>query len=133
MDLSKAFDDSILLGKLENFRVRGIALQWFTSYLSKRWQYTRFNSVNSNVSALECDVPQDSILGPLIHITDICNVSPTLNFILFADDTSVFLSHREIHTLENMINKELPKLTLWFRSNVLSLNVLKTNYIHFKG
>ena len=56
-----------------------------------------------------------------------------LNYTLFADDTSVFMSHREIDVLERAINSELPKLALWFRSNLLSLNVLKTNFIHFKG
>ena len=68
-----------------------------------------------------------------IYINDICNVSRTLNYTLFADDTSVFLSYREINTLEQNLNSELPKLTLWFRSNVLSLNVLKTNYIYSRG
>ena len=34
---------------------------------------------------------------------------------------------------EQAINSELPKLALWFRSNLLSLNVLKTNFINFKG
>ena len=47
--------------------------------------------------------------------------------------TSVFMSHREIDVLERAINSELPKLALWFRSNLLSINVLKTNFIHFKG
>ena len=69
-------------------------------------------------------VPQGSILGPLLYI---CNVSDTLNYILFADDTSVFLSHHDINYLASTINRELPKLANWFRSNMLSLNVSKTN------
>ena len=42
---------------------------------------------------------------------------------LFADDTSVFLYYREINTPKQKLNSELPKLTLWFRSNVLSLSM----------
>ena len=68
------------------------------------------------------------------YINDICDVSnAALNYTLFADDTSVFISHRDIDILEQAINSELPKLALWFRSNLLSLNVQKTNFIHFKG
>ena len=99
-----------------------------------RRQFTHYNSVNSDVLYLKCGVPQGSILGPLlflIYINDICDVSnAAFNYTMFADDTSVFMSHREI---ERAINSELPKLALWFRSNLLSLNVLKTNFIHFKG
>ena len=102
-----------------------------------RRQFTHYNSVNSDVLYLKCGVPQGFILGPLlflIYINDICDVSnAALNYTLFADDTSVFMSHREIDVLERAINSELPKLALWFRSNLLSLNVLKTNFIHFKG
>ena len=140
MDLSKAFDTldhTILLSKLDHYGVRGIALQWFSSYLTVRRQFTHYNSVNSDVLYLTCGVPQGSILGSLlflIYINDICDVSnAALNYTLFADDTSVFMSHREIDVLERAINSELPKLALWFRSNLLSLNVLKTNFIHFKG
>ena len=60
-----------------------------------RRQYTYYNSVNSDILYLKCGVPQGSILGPIIifiiYINDICNVSKTLNYTLFADDTSVFL------------------------------------------
>ena len=51
----------------------------------------------------------------------------------FDTSTSVFMSHREIDVLERAINSDLPKLALWFRSNLLSLNVLKTSFIYFKG
>ena len=88
-----------------------------------RRQVTHYNSVNSDVLYLKCGVPQGSILRPLlflIYINDICYVSnAALNYTLFADDKSVFMSHREIDVLERAINSELPKLVLWFRNNFL--------------
>ena len=54
-----------------------------------------------------------------------------LNIILFADDTSIFYSTRNIVDITCTVNNELEKLDMWFRVNKLSLNVNKTNFIMF--
>ena len=80
------------------------------------------------------DLSYRAIIISYLYINDICDVSnAALNYTLFADDTSVFMSHREIDILEQAIHSELPKLALWFRSDLLSLNVLKTNFYSFQG
>ena len=95
LDLSKAFDTldhKVLLTKLHYYGIRDITLNWFRSYLTKRTQYVDCNGVSSSVREIETGVPQGSILGPLlfiIYMNDIHTVSDNLNFILYADDTTL--------------------------------------------
>ena len=83
-----------------------------------------------------CGVPQGSILGPLLfllYINDIAKCSDILNFILFADDTNLFYSNKELRKLVLIVNWELSKLSDWFKANKLSLNAIKSNFIIFGG
>ncbi|MFM9988300.1 RNA-directed DNA polymerase [Flavobacterium sp.] len=137
IDLSKAFDTldhSILLRKLEHYGVRGVALQWFNSYLSNRKQCVTLNGATSSIQNIIYGVPQGSILGPLLfilYINDIVNCSDLLSFILFADDTTLVFSCKNLLQLNQTINVELAKVSDWLKANKLSLNTKKTNFILF--
>ena len=110
IDLSKAFDTvnhEILLAKLQHYGTRGTPLKWFESYLSGREQFVNFNGYSSSYKLVKCGVPQVSVLGPLlflIYINDICNVSSALDILLFADDTSIFFSHKVLDSLCITVN-----------------------------
>ena len=51
---------------------------------------------------------------------------------MFADDTNVFMSHKDLNYLSDMLNLEMDKLSIWFKANKLSLNLKKTKFIVFK-
>ena len=138
LDLSKAFDTvnhAVLLYKLEHYGIRGIVLEWFKNYLQFRKQVVKYKITKSDSLTISCGVPQGSVLGPLlflIYINDISRCSQLLSFILFADDTNLFLSHHDIETLIRIMNEELEKVALWLTANKLSLNVNKTHLMIFK-
>ena len=99
---------------------------WFKSYLCNRTQYTVVNEIKSEVENVTCGVPQGSVLGPLlflIYVNDISNVLENNKLKLFADDTNLFLSGRSNCELETKANVCLNKMQNWFLANKLSLNV----------
>ena len=87
------------------------------------------DGVESMQGEVNIGVPQGSVLGPLlflIYVNDIVNCSEILKFSLFADDTVVSYSHRNVNTLIFTLNNELQMLNEWFKCNKLFLNFTKT-------
>ena len=81
-----------------------------------------------------CPTLQGSILGPLlflIYVNDLFKSSEILNPIMFADDTNLFFSNKNITTLFKTVNEELTHVNKWFKVNKLSLNSSKTKYTFF--
>jgi len=125
---------SILLSKLSNYGLRGTSLKIIISYLTNRMQCVPIKEAQSSMLPVKCEVPQGSILGPLlylIYIDDIQSSSNILKFVLFADDTIVFLSSPNFLSLVQSINNEPALLSDWFKANKLSPNVAKTKYLLF--
>ena len=67
-----------------------------------------------------------------LYLNDLCNVSKVVDFILFADDTNIFFSHKDFNLLPGILNSEMLKLTQWCRANKLSINFKKSNLMVFR-
>jgi hypothetical protein len=134
---TKAFDSlnhNILLAKLEHYGVRGVALSWFASYLSNRFHYMEYNGDCSLLRLIVCGVPQGSVLGPylyLVYVNDIFNVSDEVKCVLYADDTSIIVTDRDVNSVFNRAPVLFSLFSTWFINNRLALNSKKTNFVLF--
>ena len=83
---------------------------------------------------MTCGVLQGSILGPLLfllYVNDLPSTSNVLTFHLFADDTNLYFSGKNLCHLELTLNQELKSVCEWMKCNRLALSVSKTNFILF--
>ena len=79
-------------------------------------------------------MPQGSILGPLLfllYVNESPNTSSLLTLHLFADDTNLYFSSRNLSHLEATLNRELKPVAKWMKCNRLALSISKTNFILF--
>lgn len=144
LDLSKAFDcvqHGLLLQKMERMGIRGLAHDWFKSYLLNRSQRVCIRSeckeYLSRDRTITVGVPQGSILGPILfilYINDLETVVESSSILItkYADDTNVLITGKNYETLKERTVSVIDELANWFKGNSLSLNMKKTDCIHFE-
>ena len=122
------------LRKLTNIGLTSSTTQWFRSYLTNRSQITSVGDAHSAAAEMPVGVPQGSILGPLlflIYVNDLPDCHLASNIILYADDTVIYYSTKNVGDLEHHINGDLRTVSEWFSRNLLTLNISKCNFVIF--
>ena len=136
LDLSKAFDrvwHKGLLFKLKQQGITGPLLLWFESYLQDRKQKVIINGQQSEWLPVEAGVPQGSILGPLLFLVFINDVTENIksDINLFADDTSLLEIVRNRQESVTTLNNDLITIHNWACQWLMIYNIEKTLSITF--
>jgi hypothetical protein len=134
-DLSKAFDrvwHKGLLFKLQTYGITGNLFYWFKSYLSDRKQKVIYKNISSPSNYVNAGVPQCSVLGPLLSLIYVNDVSDNMSMCrLFADDNSIQYPSDNVTEIEHVINHDSSILNSWSKQWLLQFNPSKTKTIFF--
>ena len=137
-DFSKAFDKVWhrgLIYKMNSYGIKGNLLNWFKDYLHDRKQRVIINEASSSLQKITAGVPQRSVRGPLLFLIYINDIGEHLHSLtrLFADDTSLGCSSRDITVLSNTIEHDLQELSIWSKKWLMSFNPEKTEIMFFSN
>ena len=138
IDLRKAFDTvdhNVVVRKLQQIGVVNTELNWFKNYLNNRTQVVKIENKSSQVSDISTGVPQGSILGPLLFVLVINDLPPHLDncgTLMYADDTDLFYSSKDVKKIEYTLTKDIDKINNWLEENSLFLNKKKTECVLFR-
>jgi hypothetical protein len=135
IDLQKAFDTidhNILLDKCSNLGIRGKMLNIIKSYMTNRKTSTKINNNISEMKNIEFGVPQGSVLGPLlfiIYINDITKYMDNVHTSLYADDILLISVHQNYDVMINNLQSDFNAINDWLILNELFINENKTQFI----
>ena len=97
------------------------SITWFGSYLSNRRFQVNIKNKYSNVTNINCGVPQGSILGPLLFLLYVNDMPQAVDceLFLYADDSCLVYQHRDVKAIDTKLNKNFSSIqhSFWGRQN----------------
>ena len=105
LDFAKAFDivnHNTLINKLEYYVVRGTPIKWFRSYFNNRLQCVEIDNSLSEVESIDCGVPQGSVLGSILFLLYINDITESSNILKFYQ--TIFFSRKHDSETGNTLN-----------------------------
>ena len=138
LDVSSAFDKvwhSGLLAKLYQVGIEEKFYEIMSSYLRNRKQIVVVDGQKSDILDLTAGVPQGSRLGPLLFLIYINDISADIesDILIFADDTSLFVSGSDPAETSNILNRDLQKISSWATKWKVKFNTIKTKSMIFSN
>ena len=121
---------------MDHSGIFGVFNNWFKLYLSNRNQFVSTNSNKFGLAAVNCDVPQGSVLGSLLFLSYVNDLNPAIQFCKvhpFADDTNLLCLSNSIKKLKKLVNANIKYLLNWLNPGKTSLNAKKTELVIFKS
>jgi len=118
LDFEKAYDmlwRPGLLVKLKRLGITGLTLSYIKAFLEDRTFQVKIGNVLSNKTKLETGIAQGSIIAPLLFLIMINDFPESLNIenMLFADDSAVFKSGKNLKFIVEQMQKHLTKIQQW--------------------
>ena len=133
LDFSKAFDTvphQRLLAKLRHYGINGNCYNWIQTWLTRRSQSVVLDSISSSPVPVLSGVPQGTVLGPLMFLLYINDITQGINspLRLFADDC---LLYRVINSIgdTSRLQEDLNRLSEWADIWQLRFNITKCTVI----
>jgi len=115
LNLERAFeidDRKILIKKkMQKYGIKDLVLEWFKSYLENKTQRVKFKGILSKPIHINMDIPQGSVLGPLLFLLYINDITEMINnncsIRLFLDDALMYTTGYSRREINDKLNKQM--------------------------
>jgi hypothetical protein len=113
---------------LERSGIRDPLLSWIKSYLTNRKQRVVIDGNTSDWKDAEAGVPQGSVLGPLLFLVYINDITDNIQStcFLYANDTSLLEIVEDPQLTSTKLNSDLTNISKWTRDWLVTINPSKT-------